>query len=95
MPDIFNAVFKAGPENVTSGRYYQLTLLEKGFSEDEMRILNQLFGGEPDVRLFSLELGVSWVGFLWEPVSRKIQPLAYHALRPEIYSCSFTSISNK
>lgn len=57
--DIFSTVFKADPENATNGRRYRHAVLEKGASEEEMRILTEFLGREPDVYPFSQELSLS------------------------------------
>ncbi|UKZ82543.1 hypothetical protein TrVFT333_010332 [Trichoderma virens FT-333] len=56
--DVFNAVFKADPENTANGRQYRHAVLAKGASEDEMTILTQFLGRNLDVYPFSQELNL-------------------------------------
>jgi metallopeptidase MepB len=52
-------VFQADPENSQEGRRYRHAVLEKGASEDEMMILTEFLGREPNSLAFSKELNLT------------------------------------
>ncbi|KAK4032612.1 MepB [Parachaetomium inaequale] len=56
--DIFHSVFKADPMDAQAGRRYRYTVLEKGGSQDGMKILSDFLGREPGTGPFHEELGL-------------------------------------
>jgi metallopeptidase MepB len=56
---MFYSAFKSDPLDSTEGRRYRFTLLEKGGSQEEMKILTEYLGREPKTEAFYKELGLS------------------------------------
>jgi metallopeptidase MepB len=56
--DMFYSVFKKDPMDRKEGRRYRHTVLEKGGSQDEMKILKDFLGREPSTKAFYRELGL-------------------------------------
>ena len=57
--DIFHTKFKADPMNKEEGRRYRNMVLEKGGSMDELEMLTDYLGREPDSKAFYDELALS------------------------------------
>lgn len=55
--DIFDSVFRADPMNAQEGRRYRYGVLEKGGSQDCMKILSDFLGREPSAEPLYKELG--------------------------------------
>ncbi len=56
--DIFHSVFKADPMDAQAGRRYRYSVLEKGGSQDGMKILSEFLGREPSTGPFLEDLGL-------------------------------------
>jgi len=57
--DIFHTIFKSDPMNASEGLRYRRMILEKGGSQDEMKILSEFLGREPSTDAFYREMGLS------------------------------------
>jgi len=57
--DMFYSVFKKAPMDGKEGRRYRHTVLERGGSKDEMDVLKEFLGREPNSLAFLEELGIS------------------------------------
>jgi metallopeptidase MepB len=57
--DVFHSVFKANSMDSDAGKEYRRAVLEKGGSNDGMRILFAFLGREPRLDPFYEELGVA------------------------------------
>ena len=57
--DMFYTAFKSNPMNGTEGRRYRHTVLERGGSREEMDLLKEFLGREPNEDAFLKELGLS------------------------------------
>ncbi|KAI9692965.1 MAG: hypothetical protein M1822_004960 [Bathelium mastoideum] len=57
--DMFYTAFKADPMNGKEGRRYRHTVLERGGSREEMELLKDFLGREPNQEAFLKELGLS------------------------------------
>lgn len=55
---MFQTIFEPDPTNTQAGRRYRHTVLEKGGSQDEMEILVELLGREPQIDAFHRQLGL-------------------------------------
>ena len=55
---MFYTVFKQDPMNAKEGRRYRHTVLERGGSREEMDILKEFLGREPQTEAFYKELGI-------------------------------------
>ncbi|KAH8703044.1 putative saccharolysin [Talaromyces proteolyticus] len=56
--DIFSSVFKKNPMDGKEGRRYRHMVLERGGSQDEMKILEDFLGRKPSTEAFYQELGL-------------------------------------
>ena len=56
---MFYTAFKANPMNGKEGRRYRHTVLERGGSREEMSLLKEFLGREPNQDAFLKELGLS------------------------------------
>ena len=56
---MFYAAFRADPMNAKEGRRYRYTVLEKGGSQDEMKMLVDFLGREPTTEAFHKSLGLA------------------------------------
>ena len=57
--DMFYTAFKKAPMDGEQGRRYRRTVLERGGSRDEMEVLKEFLGREPNSKAFLEELGLS------------------------------------
>jgi len=57
--DMFYAAFKKAPMNGEEGRRYRKIVLDRGGSKDEMEVLIEFLGREPNSKAFLEELGIS------------------------------------
>ena len=57
--DMFYEAFKKEPMSVSEGRRYRKTVLERGASKDEMEVLIEFLGREPNSKAFLEELGIA------------------------------------
>jgi metallopeptidase MepB len=56
---MFYSVFKADPMNKREGRRYRRTVLERGGSMEEMKLLEEFLGRAPSTEAFYEELGIT------------------------------------
>ena len=56
--DIFYTIFAPDVMNGTEGRRYRHAILEKGGSVEEINLLKNFLGREPEPRAFYKELGI-------------------------------------
>jgi metallopeptidase MepB len=56
---MFHTVFESDPMNAMEGRRYRRMILEKGGSQDEMKMLVDFLGREPKADAFYKELGLA------------------------------------
>lgn len=56
--DIFRSFFQSNPMDATEGRRYRRMVLENGGSKDEMKMLEDYLGREPNPEAFYQELGL-------------------------------------
>ena len=59
------SIFEKGFSNSGAGRRYRHIVLGAGGSKDEMEILKDLLGKNPNVKAFSKELGIRFSFFLY------------------------------
>ena len=57
--DMFYEAFKKAPMNGKEGRRYRNTVLARGGSKDEMEVLIEFLGREPNSKAFLEELGIA------------------------------------
>ena len=57
--DMFYEAFKKAPMSASEGRRYRKTVLERGGSKDEMELLIEFLGREPNSKAFLGELGIA------------------------------------
>ena len=57
--DMFYTVFRVDPMNGAEGRRYRHVVLGRGGSRDEMEVLKEFLGREPNSRAFLEELGIA------------------------------------
>jgi metallopeptidase MepB len=55
---MFYTKFKDNPMNEKEGRRYRYMVLEKGGSQDEIKLLEHYLGREPNTEAFYKELGL-------------------------------------
>jgi metallopeptidase MepB len=57
--DIFNTAFKQDPMNAEVGLKYRRTILEKGGSENGLKIMEDFLGRRPNPEAFYKALGLN------------------------------------
>ena len=57
--DMFYEAFKKNPMDEAQGRRYRHIVLRRGGSKDEMEVLKEFLGREPNSKAFLEELGIS------------------------------------